>query len=88
MLSDSSVHKNPLLASDKPSSLGLLLPDLRVLQGILSLGCAWLLKLVVDIVTGTNKKIGLLEFALMAGTFYLIYLGIYWFSKRVHIKTM
>lgn len=61
---------------------------LGVLQGILSLGCAWLLKLVVDIVTGTNKKIGLWEFALIAGTFYLIYLGIYWFSKRVHIKTM
>lgn len=61
---------------------------LGVLQGILSLGCAWLLKLVVDIVTGTNAKFGLFEFGLIAGGFYMIYLGIYWFSKRVYVKTM
>lgn len=61
---------------------------LGVLQGILGLGCAWLLKLVVDIVTGANTEVGFSEFCLLACIFYLIYLGIYWFSKKVSAGTM
>ena len=61
---------------------------LGVLQGILGLGCAWLLKLVVDIVTGANTEVGFSEFCLLACNFYLIYLGIYWFSKKVSAGTM
>lgn len=61
---------------------------LGVLQGILGLGCAWLLKLVVDIVTGANAEVGFSDFCLLACIFYLIYLGIFWFSKKASSGAM
>lgn len=61
---------------------------LGVMQGILGLGCAWLLKLVVDVVTGANADLSFSDFCLFAGGFYLIYLVIYWLSKKVHTKTL
>lgn len=61
---------------------------LGVLQGILGLGCAWLLKLVVDIVTGVNAEVDFSDFCLLACIFYMIYLGIYWFSKKASLGTM
>lgn len=61
---------------------------LGVMQGILGLGCAWLLKLVVDMVTGANAALSFSDFCLLAGGFYLIYLVIYWLSKKVHTKTL
>lgn len=61
---------------------------LGVMQGILGLGCAWLLKLVVDMVTGANADFGFSDFCLLACGYYLIYLAIYWLSKKVYTKTL
>lgn len=59
-----------------------------VLQGTLGLGTAWLLKLAADIVTGANTVFSFLDFSILAGAYYLIYIILYWFSKKTYAGAM
>ena len=61
---------------------------LGIIQGILSLGCAWLLAVVVDIVTGANVNLKFLDFFLIACGYYVVYLIIYWLGKMIYLKAM
>ncbi len=58
------------------------------LQGILALGIAWLLKAVADLVTGEPGHMEFSSFCLVAAGYYLLYLAIYWTSRRLDIRVM
>lgn len=61
---------------------------LGLIQSILGLGTAWLLKLVTDMVTGAQATLTFQDFSLIAGVCYAAYLLIYWLSKKVNAKAM
>ena len=58
------------------------------LQGVLALGIAWLLKAVADLVTGEPGHMDYSVFCLAAGVYYLLYLAVYWGSRRLDQRVM
>ena len=58
------------------------------LQGVLTLGIAWLLKVVADLVTGEPGHMVYSAFCLAAGVYYLLYLTVYWGSRRLDQRVM
>lgn len=57
-------------------------------QGVLALGTAWLLARVTEIVTGEGGQQGFGGFVAAAALFYVIYMGVYYFSRRAYISAM
>lgn len=57
------------------------------IQSICTLGSAWLLTAVVNIVTGANSEMTLPMFSAVAAVFYCFYMFIYWLSQRFYICT-
>lgn len=61
---------------------------LGCLQAISAVGLAWLLKLIVDIVTSSNSSCGLYQFSMIAFAYYIGYLLLYYFSNKLHLNAM
>ncbi len=61
---------------------------LGCIQSISALGCAWLLKTIVDIVTGVNIAFSLKQFYILAFVYYGFYMLFYYVGKKIYVRTV
>lgn len=57
-------------------------------QAALSLGTAWLLKTVVDVLSGANAALRLSSFCILALAYYAVYLLVYGLSGRAYLNAI
>lgn len=59
------------------------------IRGVLSLGAALLIKMIADMAAGSSgKEMDIFTYSMIAGTYYFIYMFVYWSGRKIEIRTL